>query len=285
MRCRTIRTRVPPLLKSWVRAPLDLAMEIVETISGTRDELTPPRRLRTKFVHTITAREYREAGQAYLRFFIELCALKPDDIVLEIGSGCGRIAAALTEHLSDRGRYEGLEIVGAGVAWCQTVISSQFPAFHFQTADVYNRHYNPKGRYPAQAYRFPFADASFDFVFLSSVFTHMLPDEVQQYFSEIARVLKPGGRCLITYFLWNDEAAEFYRAGKSRFDFYCDHDIYRTENPAVPETAICFSERFIVDLYAQTGLILKHPPWYGTWCGRPHILSGQDVIVAWKPCG
>ncbi|MBI2437667.1 MAG: class I SAM-dependent methyltransferase [Lentisphaerae bacterium] len=255
-------------------------MEIGERAS--RDELTPRRRLRAKFVSTIGIREYKDAGRDFLRFFIELAALTPDEVVLEVGSGCGRIASALTEYLSEKGRYEGFEIAASGVEWCRAAISSRFPTFHFLAADVYNRHYNPKGRYPAEAYRFPFPDASFDFVFLSSVFTHMLPEEVRQYLSEIARVLKPGGRCLITYFLWNAEAAALAAAGKSQFDFYCEQGVYRTENPAVPETAICFMEQFILELYAQTGLILKHPPWYGTWCGRPHTLSGQDVIVAWK---
>lgn len=282
MRCRAIRSLVPPFLKSWVRAPLDTVMEVLETVSGARDALTPPRRLRVRFVSSVPILDFKAAGQIYLRFFIELCGLKPDEAVLEVGSGCGRIAAALTGHLTGRGRYDGLEIVAAGVEWCRVAITSRFPSFHFHIADVYNRHYNPKGRYPAQAFRFPFADALFDFVFLSSVFTHMLPDEVRQYLSEIARVLKPGGRCLITYFLWNNEAAELCRAGKSRFDFHCDRGAYRTESLNVPETAICYPERLIVDLYTQMELTLKHPPWYGTWCGRSQGLSGQDVIVAWK---
>lgn len=283
MQHRAIRNCIPQFLKSWIRAPLDLTLEMAETVSGARDALTPPRRLRVQFISSISVKEYKEAGRAYVRFFTDLCGLKPDEVVLEVGSGCGRIAAALTGHLARPGRYEGLEIVGGGVEWCRSAITSRFPAFHFNVADVYNRHYNPQGRSPAHAYRFPFAEASFDFVFLSSVFTHMLPNEVLRYLSEIARVLKPGGRCLITYFLWNDEAAELCRAGKSRFNFDCDRGAYRTENPAVPETAVCYPEGLIVDLYARTGFTLKHPPWHGTWCGRPQGLSGQDVIVAWKP--
>lgn len=94
----------------------------------------------------------------------------------------------------------------------------------------------------------------------------------------------PSGNCDINK-KWSDESADLCRAGKSQFDFYCDQGVFRTTNPAVPETAICFSEPFILDLYAQMGLILKNPPWYGTWCGRPQVLSGQDVIVAWKPSG
>ena len=40
-----------------------------------------------------------------------------------------------------------------------------------------------------------------DVAFLTSVFTHMLPEDVEHYLDELARVLKPGGRTLITWFL------------------------------------------------------------------------------------
>lgn len=37
---------------------------------------------------------------------------------------------------------------------------------------------------------------------LGSVFTHMQHRDVVRYAKEVARVLKPGGRCMVTYFLW-----------------------------------------------------------------------------------
>ena len=51
---------------------------------------------------------------------------------------------------------------------------------------------------------FPCADNSFDLVFLTSVFTHMFAGDVENYLSEISRVLKPGGKCLITWFLLDE---------------------------------------------------------------------------------
>jgi hypothetical protein len=38
-------------------------------------------------------------------------------------------------------------------------------------------------------YEFPYADASYDFAFLTSVFKNLLPDEVENYLSKIERVL------------------------------------------------------------------------------------------------
>ena len=126
MRCRAIRSRVPPFLKSWARIPLDAMREVLETVSGARDALTPPRRLRVRFVSSIPILDFKAAGQTYRHFFIELCGLKPDEAILEVGSGCGRIAAALTGHLKGCGRYEGLEIVAAGVQWCRAAITPRF---------------------------------------------------------------------------------------------------------------------------------------------------------------
>ncbi len=57
------------------------------------------------------------------------------------------------------------------------------------------------------------------FVLLTSVFTHMLPQDMDNYLSEVARVLKPDGRCLITYFLLNPESLALIDAEESSFNF------------------------------------------------------------------
>ena len=60
---------------------------------------------------------------------------------------------------------------------------------------------NPKGRFRASECRFPWDDESFDFVLLTSVFTHMLPADREHYLSEIARVMSRGAKCVITHFI------------------------------------------------------------------------------------
>src|SRR3954452_23014549 len=56
-------------------------------------------------------------------------------------------------------------------------------------------------------------------VFLCSVFTHMMPNEAANYIGEIARVLKPGGRCVVTYFLLNHENMTRMARGEAVFNF------------------------------------------------------------------
>lgn len=139
--------------------------------------------------------------------------------MLDVGCGSGRMALPLTGYLNSEGRYAGFDISQKAIAWCQEHITSAHPNFQFEVSDIYNSLYNPKGKYQSLDFRFPYPDASFDVVFLTSVFTHMFPPDVEHYLDEISRVLKPGGRCLCTYFLLNDESLAHIAEGKSAHNF------------------------------------------------------------------
>ena len=84
--------------------------------------------------------------------------------------------------------------------------SVKVPNFTFTHVDVANRLYNPNGQLNPSEFRFPCVDSSVTFVVLGSVFTHMTPADVAHYLFEVARVLEPGKRCLISYFLLNAES-------------------------------------------------------------------------------
>ena len=66
------------------------------------------------------------------------------------------------------------------VDWAQRTITARYPNFTFQNADIFNKWYNPGGAFAASEYRFPYDDESFDFIFLTSVFTHMLAPDVRR---------------------------------------------------------------------------------------------------------
>lgn len=250
-----------------------------DLLSGRRDSLTPPTRLMFEGTRDISA--FKKGGEDILELCTGLCELKPKEKILDVGCGIGRKTVPLTGYLNEEGWYEGFDIVKAGIHWCKENISTRYPNFHFQLIDIYNRRYNPKGRIKASELRFPFEDESFDLVVLVSVFTHMLPEDVENYFSQIARVLKKGGRCLITYFLLTKESLELINAKKSLLDFKYDMGKFRTINLYLPEDAVCYDEVFILSLYEKYGLKIKEPVLYG-WCQRPDFLSHQDVIIATK---
>src|SRR5262249_54735757 len=186
-----IRTAVPAFPRflqacGYLISGRALKEDVIDRWTSARDELTPPRRL--LFDGTRSYAEFHALG-AELRRLLITHGLLPHHHVLEVGSGNGKNARALTSYLRD-GRYEGFDIVARGVDWCRANITPRFGQFRFQHADVYNRTYNPAARCQASDYRFPYADNSFDFAFLSSVFTHMLPGDLRTYVGEIGRVLK-----------------------------------------------------------------------------------------------
>ena len=133
------------------------------------ERLVPP----TDLMH-VGGGDFEKIGKEILQTLIEIGGLKPNERVLDVGCGVGRAAIPLTNFMKDNGSYEGFDIVPKEIKWCQKNISRRFPNFRFQLADVYNKAYNPYGKYKASDYKFPYEDESFDFVFLTSVFTHLL---------------------------------------------------------------------------------------------------------------
>jgi ubiquinone/menaquinone biosynthesis C-methylase UbiE len=225
--------------------------------------------------------EFKANGDEFLRLYTETYGLRTDETMLDVGCGIGRKTLPLTQYLDDEAVYEGIDITLAGVEWCREKITPRFPNFNFQQIDVYNKLYNPQGRYRPSEYKFPFADDSFSFVMLGSVFTHMPPNDVEHYLSEIDRVLKKHGRCLISYFLLNEDSLRLIEAGKSTLDLKYVFDQYRTISREVPEHAIAIDEIAISDMYRNLGLNRMRLD-YGSWCGRADYLSYQDLILAVK---
>jgi SAM-dependent methyltransferase len=237
------------------------------------------------------ASELNAAGEQYLQYFINVCGLKPEARVLDVGCAIGRIAAPLTHYLNNFGSYEGLDVIPEAIRWCNYKITPNFPNFHFQLADVTNKEYNPNGAYEATEYIFPFRDESFDFVFLGSVFTHMLPRGVERYLSEIARVLKTGGKSLVTYFLLTPETLDRIERRESTLPFTYDGSGFKAVSETLPEMAVAYDESYIKGLYTQDYLTMIEPIRYGTWSRYvPKYVFGQkrglfeyqDFVVAQK---
>jgi SAM-dependent methyltransferase len=243
-----------------------------DTALRRRDPLTPPRRL-----WFVGSGDFRAAGDDFRELLVSVGGLRPDDDVLDVGSGVGRVAVGLTGWL--QGRYQGIDIVRRGVEWCRQAITPRYPNFHFQVADLYNRHYNPAGRFPAHEYRFPFEDRSFDFVVLTSVFTHLLPADRDNYISEIARVLRPNGRCFATFFLLNEEARRSLQAGRGSLGFRFRRPGYWTDNQRIPEAAVAYEEADVSEEFERNGLRISLAR-YGVWSGRSDGIGFQDVVVA-----
>ncbi len=240
-------------------------------LRGRRDPLSPPRRLAV----FVGAGDFRQMGEDFSRYFIERGGLRPEDDVLDIGCGIGRMAVPLVDYLT--GRYEGFDIVPSGVAWCQEHISARYPNFHFELADIENGLYRRKGRYKASDYRFPYDDGCFDFAFATSLFTHLVPRDAANYINEAGRTLRAGKTFFATFFLIDDEPA----GEEAALDFRVSDDGFRTTSTDIPEVAIAYTREDLERMLTSAGLALD-TVFPGLWSGRKDGLSYQDIVVAKK---
>lgn len=247
----------------------------IERIAPSRrDPLLPPAYLRRYYYRTLKPEAFARHCEA-ARTELLTRGLRPEHRVLDIGSGPGNLAIGLVGYL--KGGYDGIEIHRDAVAWCQHAITPRYPTFRFHVANLASRAYNPHGHVPAASYRFPFADQSFDFVFLGSVFTHMLPDAVENYVHEIARLLAREGTCVASYFLLNDETRGGVEQGRSFMSFDVGHrsGLCRLHDEVVPEAAVALEETYVRRLHDEAGLRIRDIRRGGWWSGQAH---DQDLL-------
>jgi ubiquinone/menaquinone biosynthesis C-methylase UbiE len=207
------------------------------------------------------------------------CRLGPEGSVLDLGCGVGRLAIGLLDYLAPTGRYEGLDIDAASIRWAQRHVQGKHPGIRFQVADVRNEQYNPRGRIAPERHRLPFDDRAFDVAFLHSVFTHMVPTQVERYLGELRRVVRPGGYTHISYYLLNPEAHRLAGEGKAALEFPFDFGGYRSISRETPEYSVALEESLIREMYARHGLEIDEIA-FGSWCGRAGARGYQDMIIA-----
>ena len=272
---RYVPTRFYRAFKSFALRPSDIRAALL----GTRNSLIPP--VSKTFVYGVDP-DFKVIGAEFLKHFTDLGGLKPNHKVLDIGCGIGRIALSLTGYLSREGEYRGFDIIRDGITWCRENITPRYPQFHFEAIDIYNRTYNPRGKRSAADFKFPYHDDYFNFVYTTSVFTHMLPADMENYLAESARVMKRGGRCMHTFFLINDDALCLMAQGAAIFNFIYKREGYLTVSKIEPEKAVAYDEPCIRALYKKYQLKIIEPIHYGNWCGKKEGLSGQDIVAAEK---
>ncbi|MBK9248764.1 MAG: class I SAM-dependent methyltransferase [Ignavibacteria bacterium] len=227
----------------------------------------------------VGAGDFERQGLLFFEYFTTYGNLKPTHHVLDIGCGIGRMAIPLTSYITPPGSYHGFDIVKDGIDWCTDNISKHFPHFHFLHIDLHNDLYTSKGS-SAQNFVFPYLDDQFDFIFLTSVFTHLVPAEMEQYMREISRVLNHGGRCLATFFLFDDT---FRNSTIKEFSFPYNYGHYRLMDDKVQSANVAYEREYVESIITQNGLILDKFI-EGSWGGKApqHVVSYQDMMIISK---
>jgi ubiquinone/menaquinone biosynthesis C-methylase UbiE len=229
--------------------------------------------------------EFQEIGAGLVAEMISGGYILPDYRVLDVGCGLGRLARALTQHLSPAGSYFGIDVTKSSIDWCTDHYRGH-PNFHFIHANVFNTQYNPTAATPAAKYTFPLEANSFDFIFSTSLYTHLVLRDANNYLREMGRVLKRGGWMWNTFLLLDEVSEPLARISHpDRPNMHMPWEIEGglTAIPHNPEALISFKRPMIENIHTRHGLQIEDIR-NGPWSGRSDNLraSYQDVVVARK---
>ena len=207
--------------------------------------------------------------------------LKPTHHVLDVGCGLGTLGASFGRipvyRLLQRARCARW----SSIEWCQREYA-ELGNFRFTHANVFNTHYNPEATQRAADYRFPFDAAQFDFIFSTSLFTHLLLADARNYIRQMVRVLAPRGKMWNTFFLLDEISTPLARTSAPlNVRMAAEVEGGLVVVPHDPEAVIGLYTSLVVRSHLDYGLInldIRN----GTWSGRQDDLraSYQDVIVA-----
>jgi ubiquinone/menaquinone biosynthesis C-methylase UbiE len=147
---------------------------------------------------------FRGSMRKLRRRTADLARLQPGEQALDVGCGTGTLAIEVQRRVGATGRVAGIDPGSEQIARARSKAAHRNLPIDFQVGVIE---------------QLAFPDSTFDVVF-STIMMHHLPAPLKrQGLSEIARVLKPGGRLVIADFTPKKDrqgrAARFHAGGSS----------------------------------------------------------------------
>jgi ubiquinone/menaquinone biosynthesis C-methylase UbiE len=152
---------------------------------------------------------YEQFGIMQREFLIQQ-GLQPQNYLIDVGCGSGRLAFALRDYLA--GNYLGIDVVPELLDYARERCPSRW---RFAMAEGLS---------------IPAASDQADIVCFFSVFTHMLHEDSYRYLRDAVRVLKPGGKIIFSYLEfavishWNAFQAMLDRKERTYLDIFISND-------------------------------------------------------------
>jgi SAM-dependent methyltransferase len=172
-----------------------------------------------------------------------------DSNIVDIGVGCGRYAHILRDFnfYGQRytGTYTGIDIDEELLSWCRANFDSK--RFRFLLSGHESSSYKSKGG--ATGGTELIGDATQDLVFSTSLYTHLLPRELEEYTRESARILKPGGHMVMSYFSMTTPPPTY----GGRHTFRHREGIAHIESEKQPTAAVAYDDEDLRKLVLDAG--------------------------------
>lgn len=211
--------------------------------------------------------------------------------ILDIGCGTGLLAISSEPFIGGGGLYCGLDVCKKDIDFCKK--RYQNCCYKFIHHDVYNEVYAKKQSTNKKPW--PLKENYFDLVTALSVWTHLNEEDAIFYFKEINRVLKIGGKAIVTFFyldenylnflkIKNDSVGKYNFTNKNEWIFnkpcYNSVNWFTTKWVKRPEEAVGINKKGLERILEESGLRLKKY-FPGNWKESPGIYF-QDVLVIEK---
>ena len=100
-----------------------LETDVIDFLFGRKGYLTPPCKMRIRVGPFVNPRYYEANAEQFFGYLKDLCNLKPNAKVLDVGCGYGQLVAPLSKCLDSNAAYEGFDIINPMIEWCQKRIS------------------------------------------------------------------------------------------------------------------------------------------------------------------
>ena len=206
---------------------------------------------RTKNIRLIPGVKHRKGGKVSYAEWAHVIGIfqsliyqtldkKTDNHILDIGCGKGLIGIAAEPFVLDTGLYTGLDVMEREIDFCMN--HYVIPNYKFIHHKVANPRYAQSQN--TELTKWPLDDESQDMVTALSVWTHLNERDSIFYFKEIYRVLKKGGKAIVTFFYLDekyqeslskreDKPGKFHKSKQT--DWIFDIPAYESKNWLCPQ--------------------------------------------------
>lgn len=213
--------------------------------------------------------------------------LNAGESILDVGCGCGRIAAALTQYIDQKSPYIGIDIVPRLIDFAKNFITPRYPSFQFVLLNQSNSTYDAWRQKDAETGIAKLAEAvaaqSIDLAISVSLFTHLDFAPALAMLTSIRDALKINGRVFITIFVLDAGAMDGIQSGQAAFSFK-----HRTltgklyaERSDDPTFAVAYDDALLDELISSAGFQIERRV-RGYWSIPGTGETFQDVLVLKK---